>query len=122
MKRFKNLIAIGIICVVPILLILFDLSWYCPVKRIFGIACPGCGLTRAFRCLFQFKIIESFQYNLLGIPLLVLGFFLGLLFGYDFIRNRDYFINQLYRFLPRYLFIIFFILIVNMIINNVRGI
>ena len=44
----------------------------CPFFNIFNIPCPGCGLTRSLKCIFNFKFIESFKYNILGLPLTIL--------------------------------------------------
>ncbi len=34
----------------------------CPIKLLFNIACPGCGFTRAIKCLFKFDFIGAFEY------------------------------------------------------------
>ncbi|MBA2333685.1 MAG: DUF2752 domain-containing protein [Pyrinomonadaceae bacterium] len=48
----------------------------CPLIRLTGFACPGCGLTRGFHALFHGDVATALDYNAL-IPLfaLVLGFF-----------------------------------------------
>ena len=35
----------------------------CPIHRILGLYCPGCGLTRASRSLFRLAFLRAFQYN-----------------------------------------------------------
>lgn len=35
----------------------------CPIHTIFHIYCPGCGITRMFRYLSQFKFYEAFSSN-----------------------------------------------------------
>ena len=44
----------------------------------FGIACPGCGLTRGFHALFHGDLLTALDYNAL-LP------FFGFIFGYFFI-------------------------------------
>mgnify|MGYP001182368041 FL=1 len=49
----------------------------CPLFKLTGLACPGCGLTRGFHALFHGDLMTALDYNAL-IPLFVLifGFFL----------------------------------------------
>ena len=35
----------------------------CPFRLIFGVACPGCGLTRAMLCLLKLDIVGAFSYH-----------------------------------------------------------
>jgi Protein of unknown function (DUF2752). len=50
----------------------------CPLYRMTGLACPGCGLTRGFHALFHGDILTALDYNAL-IPLY------ALLFAYIFL-------------------------------------
>ncbi|MFL6466817.1 MAG: DUF2752 domain-containing protein [Pyrinomonadaceae bacterium] len=54
----------------------------CPLYRITGFACPGCGLTRGFHALFHGDILTALDYNAL-IPLvsLLLGYIFASLFS-----------------------------------------
>ena len=45
----------------------------CPFFNLLGVPCPACGLTRAFVLFVQGRFVESIQYNILIIPL-VIGF------------------------------------------------
>lgn len=45
----------------------------CPIFNIFHIPCPGCGLTRSFKCLLKGDFIGSIKYNPLGILLSLLA-------------------------------------------------
>ncbi len=53
----KRLVFLGCIAVI---LILF---YKCPIKIIFGIPCPGCGITRAFLSLIRFDFKKAFEYH-----------------------------------------------------------
>jgi len=54
-------------------------SWFgveipvvCTFRRLTGIGCPGCGLTRSFAFMGHLQLVDAFRVNLLG-PLLYLG-------------------------------------------------
>lgn len=47
----------------------FNLPSMCPCREIFGVNCPGCGLTRSFVLLAHGHIGESLRYHRLGIVL-----------------------------------------------------
>ena len=56
------------ICVLtPVLIIFLDeqglYHWRCPVLMITGFYCPGCGMTRAGKALFQGDFSSSFTYH-----------------------------------------------------------
>lgn len=45
------------------ILIMYIFKIPCLIKWIFGIECPGCGITRAYVSLFQLDLMQAFQYN-----------------------------------------------------------
>lgn len=59
-EGFKTILAI------TILLLIVQLIFHtiCPVAILFGIPCPGCGLTRALFSLITFHFKEAANYNL----------------------------------------------------------
>lgn len=58
----------------------------CPVARIFGISCPGCGLTRAVLAALRLDFAEAFSQHFMffSLPVLCLYF----LFDGRVFRNR----------------------------------
>jgi hypothetical protein len=44
----------------------------CAFRFLFGIPCPACGMTRAFRLLIQGRVLEAFQMHPL-FPLVIIG-------------------------------------------------
>jgi hypothetical protein len=47
----------------------------CPLYRMTGIACPGCGLTRGFHALFHGDILTALRFNaLLPVYLFIFGY------------------------------------------------
>lgn len=94
--------------------------WACPIKLLLNLNCPACGMTRAFRSLLHLNIIESFKYNLLGLPLfIIIGYFLVILL-YSIFKNSNLFLEKVNYLLARYYKIIIIVLLVNMIINNIK--
>lgn len=63
-----------------ILLLVFIIGSYilkidiCPFKRIFGIPCPSCGMTRAYVSLLKFDVHDAFFYHPLffSIPIILI--------------------------------------------------
>ncbi|MGB8347482.1 MAG: DUF2752 domain-containing protein [Ktedonobacteraceae bacterium] len=59
----------GIYILLPLALIATPTSWIergpslCLIRRVFGVRCPGCGMTRAFSCIVHGKFKQAFQYN-----------------------------------------------------------
>ena len=47
-------------CVFAIVIVLF---YHCPVQLIFGIPCPGCGMTRAYLALLRLDFAAAFEYH-----------------------------------------------------------
>lgn len=54
----------------------FGLVFGCPIKRIFGIPCPGCGMTRGCLSLIRLDFVSAMRWH----PLCVFVPFLGLIF------------------------------------------
>lgn len=116
-----------------ILLLLFGISFVvivtsgiikftCVFKDLFGICCPGCGLTRSFRAILQLDFYNAFDYNILGIPLFIFGIITCISLIIDIIRNNNRTVNYILNFLGKYYVIIIILVIITMIINNIRGI
>ena len=93
----------------------------CLIKKYFHISCPGCGITRAFLCIFQFKFIESFSYNILAFPLFCFLSIALLLDINDLLFNKNYLTSMINKLSKSY-YVILLLVIVSFIINNYRGI
>ena len=44
-------------------------SSICLSQNIFGISCPGCGMTRAFKAILQMDFANAYKYNVFSLPL-----------------------------------------------------
>lgn len=120
MKRLRSLLILGF--GILLFLFLWNLKPDCIFKEIFGIPCPGCGMSRAFACIFSFDFINSFSYNVLAFPLFIFIIILVLILIYDCITGKDLFFKWLFGFLDKYYLVFIILLIVSECVNLYKGI
>lgn len=94
----------------------------CILKKFTSIRCPGCGLTRAFRCILKLDFINAFKYNILSIPIFICILISIISLIYDIISNKNTCINLFNKIASKYYIIIILLLIITMVINNINGI
>ncbi|MEZ4321387.1 MAG: DUF2752 domain-containing protein [Myxococcota bacterium] len=51
----------------------WDVPMMCGFRRLTGMGCPGCGLTRSFAFMAHGNVLQAFQMNWIG-PVLFVGF------------------------------------------------
>ena len=69
-KQALRSLLVGLVCFFILFLFTKFVSIpLCPVKNIFNISCPGCGLTSAFIAILKFDFVSAFRYNVLSIPI-----------------------------------------------------
>jgi len=78
LTRISALAGAGALGVGSLMVAVFDPSKahffpVCPLLALTGIACPGCGLTRAFHALFHGDIVTALDFNLL-VPVWAVAF------------------------------------------------
>jgi len=122
MKRTKSLLIIVFFIFIYVLFFIFDLRWECILKKIIHIACPGCGLTRSLKSILSLDIISSIKYNILGIPVFIIGVITIIVALRDFIKGEDTLMTVIYKMAKKHYKFIFIILIITMIINNINGV
>lgn len=120
MKRLRSLLILGLALL--LFLFLWNLKPDCVIKDVFGIPCPGCGMSRAFECIFSFNVIGSFSYNILAFPLFLFSVFFVFILIYDCIMNKDLFFKWLFGFLDKYYLVFIILLIVSECVNLYKGI
>jgi len=119
----NRLIKISILIFETVLLyVILNINIGCFFRNIFGICCPGCGLTRAFLSIFNFDLIGAFKYNILSIPLFIFLVIVNILIVYDIILNKNKVWNFINRLLSKYYILILVLLLITTIINNVNKI
>ena len=84
----------------------------CPIKRFFGVSCPGCGLTRGCICILKFDFEEAFRYHVLSIPLFVSIFAYCLCCALDIVLGTDLVVKIDMQLQKKYMFILYFALII----------
>lgn len=68
-SRLKAQGRIGLRLLLPILILLIPTSWLearppvCLIRKVFGVKCPGCGMTRAISSLAHGDIRKAVRYN-----------------------------------------------------------
>ncbi len=61
MKLNKQIFFKTIVISISIIIIFF--FYKCPTKLIFGIDCPGCGMTRAYKALLRLDFVTAFHFH-----------------------------------------------------------
>ena len=117
----KENFKIFVFVLLVILIINFLNIRVCVFYNIFGIPCPACGMTRAFNRIFMLKIKESFDYNLLGVPLFIIINSYLIINFYSILKNTDqiniYFENSFRKYKTALIIISAVIVILNWIRN-----
>jgi len=71
-RQVKNRITVALWCLGVLVLSFLYAPWanegpvLCPTRLVFGIPCPGCGLTRSFCAMTRGHIAEALSYHLYG--------------------------------------------------------
>jgi len=89
--KSKNAVILFVHIALPFVLYFIPLEWLnkqntiCLIKNIFGVECPGCGITRAIISAIQLDIIKAIDYNKLVIivlPILIYLWFKSIILIY----------------------------------------
>lgn len=59
----KSELLILVVSIIASYLLIYLLDIGCPINKIFGIECAGCGLTRMFLAIFKFNFYQAFRFN-----------------------------------------------------------
>lgn len=90
----------------------FNFVFDCPIKTFTGFYCPGCGITRMFKSIFEGKFYQAFRYN----PLVFLLF----IFVFIYLILDVFFHEDIKKILNKNLLIyILLIILVYGIIRNI---
>lgn len=120
-KENKQILFAFLILLVFGILVVFVFDVNCIFKSITDLPCPGCGLTRGFRSLFSGHIIKAESYNILTIPIFLFLLLCAILFLLDIFQKTDR-TELLLKKLAQYYKLIIVLVVINWIINIIRGI
>ncbi len=84
----------------------------CPIKKLFGVTCLGCGMTRGFISILNFNFQAATKYNVLSVPLfisIVLYFICSLI---DIIADKNYIYIIEKQLSKRYMYFVYIIILI----------
>lgn len=120
-KKHKILILFLYLGLILIFLLYINNYIPCIFKKVFNIPCPACGITRAFKSILNLKIIESFSYNILAFPIIIILGIILISTIIDIIYNKKYLDKIINKIINNYHLIII-LLLLSWIINIYRNI
>lgn len=85
----------------------------CPIHKIFGLHCPGCGATRMVLSILKLDFYKAFRYNpflFILSPFLITYY---IVYYYNWIQDKSFNINK------KIWYIILFLAIIFMILRNI---
>jgi len=94
-KQAQHILVLGLGAILFIALTIIP-GYQCPFKMIFGIPCPGCGLTTGFLAILRLDFLEAYQANVLAIPLFLAFVLVTILAITDFIYKKEVLIKLRY--------------------------
>lgn len=121
MNRFYKISTIIIELMLAYIILIKKIYIPCASKKLFGLSCPACGLTRAFKSILSLNFIDAIKYNFLSITIFIFLIILNIYLIYDILTNNKK-TNFLFTKLGKHYILILIILIINAIINNIKGI
>lgn len=119
-NRIINIFILFIAISFVFILFILKIEIPCMFKSILGISCPGCGMTRAINEFIHLRFIESFKFNILSLPLVIIASISFFVIVYDIIKNSDIFIQFVDKEFTRYKYIIVSIVFITFVINNLK--
>ncbi len=120
-NRFLKFIILIIETAFAYIALFSNVKLHCVFKKIFNIPCPVCGLTRAFKSIIKLDLIRAYHYNALSVIIFVLLLVYNIYLIYDIVMNKKK-TNQFINNLGKNYILIIIILLINEIINIIRGI
>ena len=121
-NRVVNTLILLISVILFVMIFILDAKIPCVFKNTLGISCPGCGMTRAIHEILHFNLLQAMKYNILSIPLVLLGIISTPVVIYDIIFNKNIFINNVNKIFSKYWYIVLIIVGITMLINNINKI
>jgi len=84
--KFKR-ICISLLVIVGVILVLGTLDMTCIFRSLFGVTCPGCGMTRVAQALVWLDFEKAFSYHALWPLFLIYGVWMAVALSVDYVKN-----------------------------------
>lgn len=117
MKNSKTLILLLSFITIGVLVVIYDVRIPCFFKRLTGIPCPGCGMTRAFLAILHGHLQQAIYYNILSIPLFFFGIWFIISCVKDLILHKEQTYQVIYRLLNYHYQVIMVLLGISWVVN-----
>lgn len=85
----------------------FQVFLFCPIKKMTGLYCPGCGITRMSLSILKGEFYQAFRYNPLIFVLLPFFFFYFVDSVLSTLRQKKSFFSRLEPYLWYFLIVLF---------------
>lgn len=121
-NRVVNILILLIAFTLFMMIFILDTKIPCVFKSTLGISCPSCGMTRAIHEILHFNFLQAIKYNILAVPLVILGIISTPIVIHDIIFNKNIFITTANKILTKYWYIVLIIVGITMLINNINKI
>ena len=91
-KNSRSERIIIVLALITLFFVVFLGYYRCPFKKLFGVPCPTCGMTRAFWCLLEGNVKGAFYYHPLW-PVAIIAAILMILYLLKIIHPSAFWIN-----------------------------
>ncbi len=117
MNKIKKYLIITILLIAYLIIgHKFKIYLFCPIHKITGLYCPGCGITRMLFSILKLDFYKAFRYNVLLFIMFPFALFLFIEKIYSELKKR----KPLYKKIPEKVWVILIIiLIIYAILRNI---
>ena len=117
MKQIKNIIIIVVILIIYLIVgKIINIYIPCPLHKLTGLYCPGCGITRMLLAILRLDFYKAFRYNPLAFVLSPFAIFLLVDYIYKSYKNK---IPIYKRINKNVWYVLIFILLVYGVLRNI---
>ena len=87
----------AILLTILLIILIYVGVYRCPLKYMFGLSCPFCGITRAITYALKFDFSKAFYYHAFW-PIVLIGIIVHILYEFKVIKMNKVFNISLYVF------------------------
>ncbi|MEG2348391.1 MAG: DUF2752 domain-containing protein [Clostridia bacterium] len=116
-KRIINIVILLVEIILFTIVVILKVPLECMFQRYFHIACPGCGMTRAFLSILELDFISAIRYNILSVPIFAFLCIMSAGLIKDIIQNTSTTLEKAIKMFKKYSIVIILALIASFIYN-----